>query len=184
MGKGKGRKHNIDIMFLMILFLIFTFSAVSVLLMAVNSYRSVVSANENNASARTAIAYIREAVRQHDRAGAVVVSKIGDLDCIRLSEGEGYYTYIYEYQGYLMSLEAKENSGVTADFGDKILEIKSVAFEQEADSNTIYVNIEGKSGDFEHVSIGVKSDADAAAEAEPEVEAEEIIIEEEGANEE
>ena len=179
MNKGKGRKHNIDIMFLMILFLIFTFSAVSVLLMAVNSYRSVVSANENNANARTAIAYIREAVRQHDSSGAVDISKIDDVPCIRLSEGEGYYTYIYEYDGYLMSLEAKEDSGVTADFGDKILKIKSMNFEQEADAKTLYVNIEGESGDSQHVSIGVKSSAEVVA-AEPE----ETEIEEEGADEE
>lgn len=157
MSKAKSRKHNIDIMFLMILFLIFTFSAVSVLLMAVNSYRSVVSANESNASARTAIAYIREAVRQHDNEGAVDISQIDGTDCIRMAEGEGFYLYVYEYDGYLMALEAKDGSGVTADFGDKILKINSMDFEKASDSNTIYVNIEDENGEKEQVSIGIKS---------------------------
>ena len=145
MSKAKSRKHNIDIMFLMILFLIFTFSAVSVLLMAVNSYRSVVSANESNA------------VRQHDNEGAVDISKIDGTDCIRMAEGEGFYLYVYEYDGYLMALEAKDGSGVTADFGDKILKIKSMDFEKASDSNTIYVNIEDENGEKEQVSIGIKS---------------------------
>lgn len=177
MSKAKSRKHNIDIMFLMILFLIFTFSAVSVLLMAVNSYRSVVSANETNANARTAIAYIREAVRQHDSGGAVDISKIDGTDCIRMAEGEGFYLYVYEYDGYLMELEAKEGSGVTADFGDKILKISSMDFEKDSDSNTIYVNIEDENGKKEQVSIGVKSSDNKPA---PEPEA----SEEEGDHEE
>ena len=163
MNKGKGRKHNIDIMFLMILFLIFTFSAVSVLLMAVNSYRSFVTANESNANARTAIAYIREAVRQHDSGGAVDISQIDGTDCIRMSEGEGFYLYVYEYDGYLMALEAKEGSGVTADFGDKILKINSMDFEKDSDSNTIYVNIEDENGEKEQVSIGIKSSVNKPA---------------------
>ncbi|MBP5324817.1 MAG: DUF4860 domain-containing protein [Pseudobutyrivibrio sp.] len=172
MSKAKSRKHNIDIMFLMILFLIFTFSAVSVLLMAVNSYRSVVTANESNANARTAIAYIREAVRQHDSGGAVDISQIDGTDCIRMSEGEGFYLYVYEYDGYLMELEAKEGSGVTADFGDKILKINSMDFEKDSESNTIYVNIEDENGEKEQVSIGIKSSVNKPA-AEPEASEEE-----------
>ncbi len=157
MSSGKSRKHNIDIMFLMILFLIFTFSAVSVLLMAVNSYRSVVYANESNADTRTAVAYIREAVRQHDSAGAIDISTIDGIDCIRMSEGGEYYRYIYEYDGYLMELEAKEGSGATADFGSKILQINALEVSMENSSNTIDVDIENANGEKEHVTIGIKS---------------------------
>ena len=164
MSKERTRKHNIDIMFLMILFLIFTFSAVSVLLMAVNSYRSVVYANESNADARTAIAYIRETVRQHDSAGAIDVSEIDGKQCIRMVVAEDYYLYIYEYDGYLMELEAKENSGVTADFGNKILEIKSLEISQENQGQTLYVDIEDADGGSEHVSIGIKSSLNKPAE--------------------
>lgn len=157
MSSGKSRKHNIDIMFLMILFLIFTFSAVSVLLMAVNSYRSVVYANESNADTRTAVAYIREAVRQHDSAGAIDISTIDGIDCIRMSEGGEYYRYIYEYDGYLMELEAKEGSGATADFGSKILQINALEVSMENSSDTIDVDIENANGEKEHVTIGIKS---------------------------
>lgn len=165
MGIGRSRKHNIDIMFLMILFLIFTFSAVSVLLMAVNSYRAVVGANETNANARTAIAYIREAVRQHDSAGTIDISTIDGCDCIRMSEGMDYYLYIYEYDGYLMELEAKDNSGVTADFGSKILAINSMDISLKDNSNTMIIDIESSDGLKESVSIGIKSGINNSAKA-------------------
>jgi len=140
----------------MVLFLIFTFSAVSVLLMAVNSYRSVVLANEANSSARTAIAYIREEVRQHDADGAVTLDTFDGVDCIKMSEGSGFNLYIYEYDGYLMELEAKDTAGATADFGNKIMEVNSISFSQ-GENGTINVQLEDSLGAKQDVVIGVKS---------------------------
>ena len=154
--KGRLRKHNIDIMFLMVLFLIFTFSAVSVLLMAVNSYRAVVFANEANANARTATAYIREEVRQHDSMGAVSVAELDGIKCIKMPEGSGYSLYIYELQGCLMELEAKDGAGATADFGNKILEINGMEISQSSE-NEIDIEIEDISGNKNNVVIGLKS---------------------------
>ena len=155
MKKGRIKKHNIDIMFLMVLFLIFTFSAVSVLLMAVNSYKSVVFANESNANLRTATSYIREEVRQHDSDGAIKIGSLDGVDCIQMSEAEGYSLYIYEYQGFLMELEAKDGSGVTCDFGNKILEINSMNISEK--NGLINVNIVDESGQAQSVNIGIKS---------------------------
>ncbi len=155
MKKGQLRKHNIDILFLMVLFFIFTFSGVSVLLMAVNSYKSVVFANESNANARIATAYIREQVRQHDEAGAITLGKFDGNDCIKMSEGEGYSLYIYEYDGFLMELEAKDNSGATADFGNKILEINDMSLDEK--DGMLNVTIQEKSGEELNMKIGVKS---------------------------
>ncbi len=155
MKKGQLRRHNIDILFLMVLFLIFTFSGVSVLLMAVNSYKSVVFANEANANARVATSYIKEQVRQHDKAGAITLGKLDGEDCIKMSEGEGYSLYIYEYNGFLMELEAKDSSGATADFGNKILEIKDMTLDEK--DGLLDVTILEKSGDEMNMKIGVKS---------------------------
>ena len=141
----------------MVLFLIFTFSAVSVLLMAVNSYRSVVFANEANSNARTAIAYIREEVRQHDNDGAVTLDTFDGIDCIKMSEGSGYNLYIYEYQGFLMELEAKDGAGATADFGNKIMEVSNITFAQGNNANTINIQIEDSLGNTQDVVIGIKS---------------------------
>ena len=156
MSKAKSRKHNIDIMFLMVLFLVFTFSAVSVLLMAVNSYKSVVHANEENANARTAIAYVREKVRQHDSASAVGLTVLDGCDAIKLSEENDTALYIYWYEGYLMELTVKEGASVTADFGNKIMEISEMEISCE-NNQLIRINVEDSSGNSEHVLIGVKS---------------------------
>ena len=156
MKKNRVRKHNIDIMFLMILFIIFTFSAVSVLLMAVNSYKAVVVANESNASTRAATAYIREKVRQYDEAGSIELSSIDGIDAIRMKEEDGYYLYIYYLDGYLTELEAKDEAGVTADFGNKLLAVKDMSFSWK-NSQLIEVAIEETKGVNQEVDISIKS---------------------------
>ena len=176
MNKGRIKKHNIDMMFLMILFLIFTFSAVSVLLMAINSYKSVVLANEMNGDTRTATAYIREKVRQHDEAGVIDLSEIDGNTAIRIAEGEEYYLYIYYFDGYLMELEAKEGSGATADFGNKILEINGMNIGWKKDS-LLQIDIEEADGTNQQVDIGIKSSLNKIEQPQEQQEAQEELEE-------
>lgn len=156
MKKDRIRKHNIDIMFLMILFIIFTFSAVSVLLMAVNSYKSVVVANEKNANTRAATAYIREKIRQYDETDSIELSSIDGIDAIKLKEEDGYYLYIYYLDGYLAELEAKDEAGITADFGNKLLAVKDMSFSLK-NNQLIEVDIEETTGVKQVVDIAIKS---------------------------
>ncbi|SDI38869.1 protein of unknown function [Pseudobutyrivibrio sp. 49] len=156
MNKNRLQKHNIDIMFLMILFLIFTFSAVSVLLLAVNSYKAVVVANEENSNTRAATAYIREKVRQHDESGSIEIAEIDGNKAIKMKEAEGYYLYIYYLDGYLMELETKEGAGVTADFGNQLLKINGMDFSWK-NNQLMEVQVEETTGEKRIVDIGIKS---------------------------
>ncbi len=156
MSNTRLKKHNIDIMFLMILFLIFTFSAVSVLLMAVNSYRSVVNANEEGSNARAAMAYIKEVVRKNDDTGVIAISNIDGVNCLEIRQ-DGYSSYIYAYDGYLMELTAKDTAGATVDFGDKIIKVNSFDISWIDDYRTLLVEIEDASGNMHEVDISVKS---------------------------
>lgn len=158
MGIGNSlKKHSTDIIFLMILFLIFTFSAVSVLLMAVNSYRSVVYANDENANNRTAVAYVREQVRANDKSGNIEIADFDGNQAIKITKDDtGIILYMYCYDGYLMELETKEGAQVSAEFGNKIIEMINIDFSWK-NNQLIEVNIEGIDGAREVVDIGIKS---------------------------
>ena len=54
-----------------------------------------------------------------------------------------------------MELEAKDSSGATADFGNKILEIKDMTLDEK--DGLLDVTILEKSGDEMNMKIGVKS---------------------------
>ncbi len=150
------RKHHIDIIFLMILFLIFTFSAVSALLLAINSYRSVVKASESQASARVLSSYIREVVRQHDENGGVYVDTMDGTVGIHVDEGDDYFIFIYASDGYLMELNASAYAGATLDFGTKIAAVSD--FDAVQVGNLITVSLSDDYGNQEKVDIAVKSE--------------------------
>ncbi len=124
--------------------------------MAVNSYKSVVYANEENANARTAIAYIREKVRQNDKAGAIQVSSFDGIDAIQIESAEDVVIYIYSYDGYLRELEAKKGAEVTADFGNKIMEVQDMSISGN-ENQLLKITVTDTSGITSDVSIAVKS---------------------------
>ena len=154
--ENKVKKHSMDIIFLMVLFLIFTFSAVSVLLMAVNSYRSVVYANEENANTRTAVAYVREQIRANDSSGNIDISDFDGIKAIKITKEDGIILYMYSYDGYLMEMETKEGADVTPDFGNKIIEIRDMDFDW-INNQLIEVDVVDASNNQEVVKIGIKS---------------------------
>lgn len=183
MREGLGRKYHIDLMFLIVLFLVFTCSAVSVLLVAINSYKSVVNTSQEQASARVMSSYIKEAVRQNDQGGNVYVGLLDGNTALVIDQGQGYYRYIYQYDGYLMDLNAAEDSGATADFGDKITPVTDMSINQEG--KIITVDMTDDYGNSEEVVIALKSqanekvDSQLATESGPvvasEINAEEVI---------
>ena len=154
--ENKVKKHSMDIIFLMVLFLIFTFSAVSVLLMAVNSYRSVVYANEENANTRTAVAYVREQIRANDSSGNIDIADFDGTKAIKITKEDGIILYMYNYDGYLMEMETKEGADVTPDFGNKIIEIRDMDFDW-INNQLIEVDVVDASNNQEVVKIGIKS---------------------------
>ncbi len=145
----------------MILFLIFTFSGVSVLLMAVNSYRSVVDSNLKDTDARAAMAYVREVVHKCDNGSGIDIGTIEGNSCLIIQDESGEYSrYIYAYDGYLRELLAKDDSGATAEFGDKILKVNSFDIAWLPEGNGLEANIEDNSGKAHVVDIAICSGGD------------------------
>ena len=94
-------RHNIDILFLLVVFLMFTFSAVTILLLAIDFYRSTSLRSEANDNARIAVAYVREVVHQNDVADTISVCEFDGIRCLALRQEGDYVLYLYYYDGEL-----------------------------------------------------------------------------------
>jgi len=126
MSKISGKKHYAHIMFILLIFMMFTFSGVSALLLAVNSYRSIVESESNTADYRNNVSYLREVVHQKDVDGKIKITKIDGGDAIVIDESEDYAQYIYVSDGYLRELLAKKDGEVAPQFGEKIMEAQDL----------------------------------------------------------
>lgn len=65
------RKHSTDILFVLLLFLVFTSSALAVILLGAKVYQNTASRMESNYTVRTALAYVTEKIRHADESGAI-----------------------------------------------------------------------------------------------------------------
>ena len=73
----RARSSVIDVLFTLALFCVFCASALAVVLIGADVYTSTARNMDQNFSARTAVSYVAEKVRQSDAAGAVALGEIG-----------------------------------------------------------------------------------------------------------
>lgn len=125
--------HVFDSLFaflLLIAFLLF-----SLLLSGVGSaiYRKGTDSLNENYTTRTALAYLSEKLRQHNEAGALSETTIGDQPALALTEtkdGADYITYIYYYDGALRELFTSASATPTPETGSKITDLSAFTFEE------------------------------------------------------
>jgi len=105
-------KHEIDGVFVLLLFVVFAGSILMVLLLGASSYEKLVERDQESYNARTGIQYIAAKLRHNDEADCVQVGSFSernhkqadDISTLYLrmgEEGEYYYTKIYYYDGYI-----------------------------------------------------------------------------------
>jgi hypothetical protein len=151
-------EHSIDMLFLVVIFLIFTFAALSVLLLSVNFYRGTVQQAEANENARSATAYLREVIHQNDSGGGISLDTFDGVECLKVCDADGYVTYVYLLDGELRELYTREGAQVSAENGPRIMKLTSLSME-ELDNGAFRFVCEDASGQSETVIISAVSEA-------------------------
>lgn len=158
MKKQRNREHSVDMLFLVVIFLIFTFSALALLLLSVNFYRETVESSERSENARGATAYMREVIHQNDSNGGVELAEFDGIPCLRILEEDGYILYIYLMDGELKELYTREGAQISAGDGQNIMELKELTME-EVETGVFRITCEDASEQRETVIISEKSSA-------------------------
>ena len=126
------RKHSTDILFVLLLFLVFTSSALAVILLGAKVYQNTASRMESNYTVRTALAYVTEKIRHADESGAISPGELDGLPALILSqeiEGTSYRTYLYFQDGALKELLTEASREVTPEQGTAIVSLAGFSIE-------------------------------------------------------
>lgn len=122
------KRHMTDLFFSLSLFGVFSVCSFMLILIGVQIYRSSASQLSSTYSTRTALSYTAEKIRQHDREGSVSLTEInGETALVTKAQigEETYMTYIYPEDNHLCELSVKEGTTVSAELGEKILEVNN-----------------------------------------------------------
>ena len=131
----KSQGHSIDTLFTFLLLL--SFLLFSLLIAGTGSvvYQHGTDSLNKNYTSRTALSYLTEKLRQHDRAGDAAIGKLDGIPSLVLYEeqnGTRYCTYLYFYDGALRELFTRESNAPSADMGTAIAELSGFTFSVEA----------------------------------------------------
>ena len=126
------KKHMIDFLFPIVLFFVFALSALVVILLAANIYRSSTEGSTMNFTANTSLSYISEKIHQGNEAGAVYPGTLDGTDALIIEQDYNdtlYKTWIYYYDGALRELFALDGAAISPSDGTALLELTD--FEME-----------------------------------------------------
>ncbi len=133
-----------EILFPVVLFLVFTLSALFIILYAASTYRHIVQESNIQYDESTSMSYLTRKIKSQDCSGNISIGHIGDLDTLEIAQeidGEIYITYIYAYNGSLREyFTAAKNTQISPDGGTVLFTADS--FEPEfLNSNIISLSI-------------------------------------------
>lgn len=132
----KGRLNNLSIesFLVMTLLVIFAIAMSIVILRGSDSYERLLSKKENEENMRIAFSYMNLQVKKNDRADAIELIDEGVEGQKMLAfrhdgEENGYTTYVYYNEGYLMECYTDETP--TLLLSEEIVEVEELVFDYD-----------------------------------------------------
>ena len=156
--KNNLRQGTISGFLTLILFGVFVLCTLIVLLTGADIYKKITVRDSKTYDSRTAAQYITTKVHQSDKNGMIAADFFDGNSALILKEnydGELYETKLYCHNGYLMELFSAENAELTAEDGEKILEVSSVMF--ELDNNILKTEIIMPDGKKQNLTLLIRS---------------------------
>lgn len=130
------QNHMIDFLFPAALLFVFAVSALTVILLAANIYRSTTAHSSLNHTAQASLAYISEKIHQNDMSQDVSIGIYNGCEALILEQTynqASYRTYIYVYENELKELFAKKDTEFPPSTGKTIFTVEDFSMETVKD---------------------------------------------------
>jgi len=164
------RKHNAEFIIPLIIFIVFTLSAVAVVLFAARTYQQTVASSEANYQARVVVSYVAQKIRSCDTSGRIYTGVFDGQDALILEysyDGKDYLTSIYEDGYYLYEFTSYEDILGDASAGERVFPLMSFEAEEIVDG-VFKISCVDLNGRYAQTFISQRSDP-ALADPDPDV---------------
>lgn len=139
MNRKQKKNHIVDVLFVLALFVVFTLSALVLVILGASVYQRTVSYMDENYTSRTASSYLTEKVHQNDLYDSISIGQLESTPALLLNReinDTSYVTYLYLYEGSLRELFMRQEGDIGADplsAGKEILPLHDWALEMAGD---------------------------------------------------
>lgn len=132
-------RYLMDFLFTLVLFLLFTASALIVVQVGANIYQSTVESMTSNYDVRTSLTYITQKIRQNDNVDSIYISKIQGKEALVITQtidDREFQTWIYHDDDSLKELFTEKGNPLYLDDGREIMSLANLAM--TCDNSGIY----------------------------------------------
>lgn len=153
------RRHTVDVVFALGLFLVFAVSVLLVLLSGAEVVASVQDSSAERVNERVCLPYIATKVRHYDEAGRIRKGQFGGGDALVMTEeadGMEFVTYLYCSGGKLRELFCEKNAELDAAAGEEIGDAAALEIE-ERDGGLISVTCRYDDKESDSILLYVRS---------------------------
>ncbi len=129
--KSNMKRHDMHILFPILLLILYLALAFSVVVYASTSYEKLQRSSASTSQANTALAYLVEKSHQGLAQGTVELTWVEGIHCLKLHVPQEHYaTYIYQQKDALMELVVLDDAQASLAQGTGILQITSLTMEE------------------------------------------------------
>lgn len=147
-----------DLIFILLLLCVLALGSFLFIVFGAEIYQSVTQKADQNAQLRTVLSYITTKVRQNDVPETVQLRNKDGITALVLKneeEGQTYYTWIYEYDGYLREVYVDEQTEF--DLSDGFSMIPSYGLElTPVGNNGITVKVYDQKGNSLETAVALR----------------------------
>lgn len=139
--------RKFDTVFIVLLFVLFAFTAGLLVMIGANQYHVTATSIDKNYEVRTASSYLTEKMHQYDSSAGISVTDSALVFSENLNDMT-YLTYVYYYDGYLCELLISSDMDFNPEAGAKIMPLNGFHAE-ELENSLIRVSFTDSDG-FKH----------------------------------
>lgn len=154
MRNQKAKQHT-DALAALLLFGIFAVCILGVLLTGAGAYQRLTVRDEAAAERRTRTQYIATRVRQADILDHVSVEELDGVPALRLPEADGYVTWVYCFDGWLMEMYTSAEADLAPEDGTRLMEAAALSLSLE--DGLLEICITGPEGEEDKLYLTLRS---------------------------
>lgn len=148
-------EHHLDGLMALILFGVFAVCLLIVLFTGAATYRRLTERDQRAYDRRTCTQYLAARVTGADTLNTVTVEEFGGTQALVLTDGEGYLTRIYYYDGYLMELYAAAGEALQPEDGEKT--VAAGGLQLSLDEGLLTATVVSTEGDTSTLHLALRS---------------------------
>jgi len=130
------RGQRMDTVFVLMMFLVFAVSVLTVLMLGASVYKNVAVITQDGYNENTCLSYIWSKVKNSDEAGMVYIGQFQGIDVLCIDEVYGdttYHTMIYMHDGWVRELFCEDGLDFDLEDGTPVIRAQSLSFQRSDD---------------------------------------------------